>query len=80
MQKATAAMDRTGMPSERVVRVIRHALTANRPKTRYPVGFRTRLAAWAASRIPDGIHDWYMSAIGTRRGRAAHRKRLKSIH
>ncbi len=60
MQKATAAMDRTGMPSERVVRVIRHALTATRPKTRYPVGFRTRLAAWAASRIPDGIHDWYM--------------------
>ncbi len=42
-----------------VVRVIRHALTANRPKTRYPVGFRTRLA-WAASRILDGIHDWYM--------------------
>lgn len=60
MEKAAAAMDRNGMPVERVVRVVRHALTAKRPKTRYPVGFRTRLAAWAASRIPDGIRDWYM--------------------
>lgn len=59
MAKATEAMDRGGMPAERVVRVVRHALTAKKPKTRYPVGFRTRLAGWA-SRIPDGIRDWYM--------------------
>lgn len=60
MARAAAAMDRAGMPVERIVRVVRHALTAKRPKTRYPVGFRTRLAAWAASRIPDWIRDWYM--------------------
>lgn len=60
MLEASQKMDRRGMSVARVVRVIRHALTARRPKTRYPLGFRTRLAAWAVSRIPDRIRDWYM--------------------
>lgn len=60
MTLASRKMDRRGMPVERVVAAVRHALTARRPKTRYPVGFRTRLAAWAVSRVPDRIRDWYM--------------------
>ncbi len=60
MMEASRKMDRRGMPVDRVVRAVHHALTARRPKTRYPLGFRTRLAAWAISRIPDRIRDWYM--------------------
>lgn len=60
MTMAARKMDRRGMPVERVVQAVHHALTARRPKTRYPIGFRTRLAAWAVSRIPDRIRDWYM--------------------
>ncbi|MHB8901251.1 MAG: SDR family oxidoreductase [Thermoguttaceae bacterium] len=60
MMLASRKMDRRGMPAERVVRAVRHALTSRRPRTRYPVGFRAHLAAWAISRIPDRIRDWYM--------------------
>ncbi len=60
MMEASRRMDRRGMPVDRVVRAVHHALTARRPKTRYPLGFRTHLAAWAISRIPDRIRDWYM--------------------
>lgn len=60
MTLASRKMDRRGMPVKRVVDAVRHALTARRPKTRYPIGFRTHLAAWAVSRIPDRIRDWYM--------------------
>lgn len=48
MSEASAKMDKSGMPVERVVRAVRHALTARWPKTRYPVGIRTHLAFWAA--------------------------------
>jgi NAD(P)-dependent dehydrogenase (short-subunit alcohol dehydrogenase family) len=60
MAEASQKMDRRGMPVDRVVRAVHHALTAPRPKTRYPLGFRTRLAAWAVGRVPDRIRDWYM--------------------
>ena len=60
MTQASRKMDRRGMPVKRVVDAVRHALTARRPKTRYAIGFRTHLAAWAVSRIPDRIRDWYM--------------------
>jgi hypothetical protein len=70
MTLASRKMDRRGMPVERVVAAVRHALTARRPKTRYPVGFRTRLAAWAVSRVPDRIRDWYMlRELGMKPGR-----------
>lgn len=60
MTRASRKMDRRGMPVARVVKAVRHALTARRPKTRYPLGFRTHLASWAVSRVPDRIRDWYM--------------------
>ena len=59
MTQASRKMDRRGMPVKRVVDAVRHALTARRPKTRYPLGFRTRLAAWAVSNAPDRIQDWF---------------------
>jgi hypothetical protein len=58
--KASAKMDKTGMPVDNVVRAVRHALTARRPKTRYPVGFRTHLACWAARNLTDRTRDRYM--------------------
>lgn len=60
MRKATYVMGKTGMPVERVVRAVRHALSARRPKTRYPVGFRTHLAFWAARHLPDRLRDWFI--------------------
>ncbi len=70
MTLASRKMDRRGMPVERVVAAVRHALTARRPKTRYPVGLRTHLATWAVSRVPDRIRDWYMlRELGMKTGR-----------
>lgn len=60
IRRATWTMQRQGMPVERVVAAIEHALTARRPRTRYPVGFRTRLAFWAFARIGDRARDWFV--------------------
>jgi len=60
LRKATYTMGKTGMPVERVVCAVRHALCARRPKTRYPVGVRTRLAFWAARHLPDRLRDWFV--------------------
>jgi len=58
MRKAGHRLDRTGMPVERVVAAVRHALLARRPKTRYPLGARTQLAGWSAGLVPDWVRDW----------------------
>jgi len=60
MREATRRMTRNAMPVDRVVRAVRHALCAKRPKTRYPVGFRTHLAFWAARHLPDRLRDWFL--------------------
>jgi NAD(P)-dependent dehydrogenase (short-subunit alcohol dehydrogenase family) len=57
LRKAAYVFDKTAMPVDRVVRAVRHALCAKRPKTRYPVGIRTRLAFWAARHLPDRLRD-----------------------
>ncbi len=61
VRDAARSMGQTGMPVERVVRAVRHALLARRPKTRYPVGFRTRLAIWAYWNLPNRWFDWFMA-------------------
>ncbi|MFO0902012.1 MAG: SDR family oxidoreductase [Pirellulales bacterium] len=67
VRDAARLMGDTGMPVARVVRAVRHALTARRPKTRYPVGFRTRLAIWAYWNLPNRMFDWFMAgAMGIR--------------
>lgn len=60
MREAASRMDKTGMPVAKVVRAVCHALTARRPKTRYPLGWRTWLGVWAFNRIPDRLRDWIM--------------------
>jgi NAD(P)-dependent dehydrogenase (short-subunit alcohol dehydrogenase family) len=47
-----------GMPVQRVVRAVVHALTSRRPRTRYPVGSQTRWAIFAARFLPDRLRDW----------------------
>ncbi len=60
LRDSTSRMGDRGMPVDRVVRKVRHALCARRPKTRYPVGWRTRLGFWAFKHIPDRVRDWIL--------------------
>ena len=57
MRKASIEMRDTGMPVQCVVRAVLHALTAQRPKTRYPVGVQTRLASFFFRFFPDSLRD-----------------------
>jgi len=60
MWKASQRMGETGMSVDHVVRAVRHALTARKPRTRYPVGRRTRWAFWAARNLSDRMRDWFV--------------------
>jgi len=60
MREASHRLAESGMPVERVVRAVVHALTARRPKTRYPLGFQTRLAFFAFKFLPDRVRDWFV--------------------
>lgn len=60
IRKVTRKMGKTGMPAEQVARAVRHALCARRPKTRYPIGWRTRLAVWAFNPCPVWVRDWFV--------------------
>jgi NAD(P)-dependent dehydrogenase (short-subunit alcohol dehydrogenase family) len=46
-----------GIPPDMVARVVQHALTAKRPKTRYLVGTDARLQAAASTVLPDRMLD-----------------------
>jgi len=58
MRRMAYTLGKTGMPVTRVVRAVRHALCAKRPKRRYPVGLRTHLAFWGKRHLPDRVLDW----------------------
>jgi NAD(P)-dependent dehydrogenase (short-subunit alcohol dehydrogenase family) len=60
MRKAGVRMDRRAMSVQRVVRAVRHALTARRPKTRYPVGWRAQLGTRILPLLHDRLRDWIM--------------------
>ena len=60
LRELAEELARKGMPVDRVVKVVRHALCARRPKTRYPVGFRTRAAVWGKRFIQDRHLDWIL--------------------
>jgi NAD(P)-dependent dehydrogenase (short-subunit alcohol dehydrogenase family) len=60
MREASQRLAESGMPAERVVRAVVHALTARRPKTRYPLGAQTRLAFFAFKFLPDRVRDWFV--------------------
>ena len=55
-RRAAAAAGRRGQPVERVAEVVEHALTADRPKTRYLVGRDAKLRA-GFERLPDRWRD-----------------------
>ncbi len=48
---------RRGIPPEQVARVVEEALTARRPRTRYPVGRDGKLGARLLARLPDRLRD-----------------------
>jgi NAD(P)-dependent dehydrogenase (short-subunit alcohol dehydrogenase family) len=58
MREASLRLAASGMPVERVVRAVVHALTARRPRTRYPLGAQTHLAFFAFKFLPDRVRDW----------------------
>jgi NAD(P)-dependent dehydrogenase (short-subunit alcohol dehydrogenase family) len=60
MLKATTQMAHGGMPVEKVVRAVMHALSARRPKTRYPVGTGTRFFIQALKFVPGRIRDQFV--------------------
>lgn len=51
-----AARSAKAAPAERVARVVEHALTASRPRTRYIVGRDARIRA-VIERLPDRVRD-----------------------
>jgi NAD(P)-dependent dehydrogenase (short-subunit alcohol dehydrogenase family) len=53
---------RWGAPPEKVARAVEHALTAKRPRTRYPVGPDARLGALLVRLLPDPLLDRILSA------------------
>jgi NAD(P)-dependent dehydrogenase (short-subunit alcohol dehydrogenase family) len=57
LTRATHELARNASPVEMVVRCIVHALTARRPRTRYPVGLKANLLLRAHKWIPDRVWD-----------------------
>jgi NAD(P)-dependent dehydrogenase (short-subunit alcohol dehydrogenase family) len=60
VREATRRMAAGAAPVEKVVRAVVHALSARRPKTRYPVTLETRLAVRVRKWTPDRIWDWFV--------------------
>jgi len=52
-----AKMEKGAIPPDRVARVIEHALTAARPRTRYLVGIDAQTQAFLAWLLPDRMRD-----------------------
>jgi NAD(P)-dependent dehydrogenase (short-subunit alcohol dehydrogenase family) len=57
MRTAAKRLAAEAIPVAHVVRAVVHALTAPRPKTRYPVGLQTRIALRLFKWIPDRLWD-----------------------
>jgi NAD(P)-dependent dehydrogenase (short-subunit alcohol dehydrogenase family) len=55
--RAVERFEARGLPVERVVRAVIHALTAPKPKPRYPVGLQTRLAYLLWHLLPTPLRD-----------------------
>lgn len=56
-QAMAARAAREGLPPIEVAKVIERALTARRPKTRYPVGTDAKIGAALIARLPDRLRD-----------------------
>lgn len=60
LKRAEAAAQR-GVPPEAVARAVEHALSAKRPRTRYPVGRGVGLVILALRWLPDRVADWLLT-------------------
>jgi NAD(P)-dependent dehydrogenase (short-subunit alcohol dehydrogenase family) len=56
------AADRA-IPAEAVVRAVLHALTAERPKTRYLIGGDAKVRALMLRWLPDRVQDWILKKV-----------------
>ena len=63
-QRMAANATAAGIPPSEVARAIERALTARRPKTRYPVGVDAKIGAAVLARLPDRARD---RLLGNRR-------------
>jgi len=68
-QKMAANGTKHGIPPLEVAKAIEKALTATRPKTRYPVGTDAKIGAALLARLPDRMRDRLLG--GRRQKRAA---------
>jgi NAD(P)-dependent dehydrogenase (short-subunit alcohol dehydrogenase family) len=57
MQKLAGDMERRGVPPQKVAAAVVHALTADKPKTRYMVGIDARIQAALRAALPDRAFD-----------------------
>ncbi|MGZ4201587.1 MAG: SDR family oxidoreductase [Thermoleophilaceae bacterium] len=57
IRSQTAELSRTGVPAVKVAEAVAHALTADKPKTRYLVGRDAKMRARMAALLPDRAFD-----------------------
>lgn len=62
-RKVVKATAERGIPPEKVARVIEHALSASRPRTRYLVGLDAKVQARIKPLIPPRVFDWIVARV-----------------
>jgi NAD(P)-dependent dehydrogenase (short-subunit alcohol dehydrogenase family) len=73
-----ANSERAAVPAERVAKVVEHALTARRPRTRYLVGFDAKLMALLHWILPDRAFDGLLARFMRSAGGDASSRDAKS--
>jgi hypothetical protein len=68
MAKAAAETDRRGIPPQKAADVVAHALSADKPRTRYLVGIDARVQAALAATLPDRALDRVLGRVSGLRG------------
>jgi NAD(P)-dependent dehydrogenase (short-subunit alcohol dehydrogenase family) len=63
MRRAVDHSIRTADPVDRVVRAVVHALTSNRPKTRYYLGWYVRFSFKGMRLLNDRVRDWIVRKL-----------------
>jgi hypothetical protein len=61
MRQATEKTARDAIPPSAVAKAVVHALTADKPRTRYVVGTDARIQALVARVVPDRMKDWLVA-------------------
>jgi NAD(P)-dependent dehydrogenase (short-subunit alcohol dehydrogenase family) len=62
-QRLTDSYAATGIPPSRVARVVSRALSARRPRLRYPVGFDSALIGAVAPLLPARLRQWSIARV-----------------